>query len=259
MTLIHKLDTERVTEESSGYWSVGQRLKVGKIISHKGKEEDELLLQPQGIAHLISEEIIDLPNNVCAFAHVMTRKCNDGLLTLNIGVIDPGWRNHVSTAILNFGSQPRLLKKGDEFLRITFHKIDGPPSAPSKRENEDIASYCSSVKRRASSGFGRHFLNIKKLVSEASKKENERLRDTLLKYIPIAAFSLAFFALMVTVGVGAITRYFATDNSEISKLSVRLEQMEQRIKSQEMRTKDSNFSKENTSNTKRPETEEIAK
>ncbi|WP_425480623.1 dCTP deaminase domain-containing protein [Arenimonas daejeonensis] len=181
---------------------MGDVLTIGKIVTHKGTEVDSLVLEPQGIAHLVSKEIVELPDDTCAFAHVLTRLCNQGLLTLNIGVVDPGWRNHVSTAILNFSSERRLLEKGQKFIRLSYHRLDSVDvHAPGESNNYPTSKYCQDVRARAVNEFGKHFLGIKQLVGKASEKETTRLRDALLKYIPIAAFSLAFFAMMVTVGV----------------------------------------------------------
>jgi|SRR6185437_10044022 len=191
-------------------WKAGQTLTIGTIVDYKGEKHDSLILEPQGIAHLISDEEICLPQDVCALAHVLTRKCNDGLLTLNIGVIDPGWSGKISTPILNFSSSKQLLSKGDKFIRVTFHRVGMETSIPSANgvsPSED--DYVRSVRSRAVNSFGQYFLNIRYLVNQLASKENARLRSTLLKYIPIAAFSLAVFAFFVTLGGLYATRLVA--------------------------------------------------
>jgi len=231
-------------------WKVGQIIKIGKIINHKGRAVDSLVLEPQGIAHLISEEDVNLPPDICALAHVLTRKCNQGLLTLNIGVVDPGWEGKISTSVLNFSSEKRLLTKGDSFMRLTFHRVQMEPGSEGVRSELSPRilsdSYQRDVSSRAVDCFGKHFLNIQQLVGHASKKENARLRDAMLRYLPIAAFSLAFFALLVTVGGVVATRALSqnrqtpnipgsSSDAELSRLSAKVVELESLVKSQSAR------------------------
>ncbi|NOT88394.1 MAG: hypothetical protein HOP03_09435 [Lysobacter sp.] len=212
-----------------GSRKVGQILHIGKIINHKGECVDSLTLEPQGIAHLISAECVHLPDEVCGLAHVLTRVCNDGLLTLNIGVVDPGWKNNLSTPVLNFSSERRLLQVGQPFIRLSFHQIQNAHDIESKRYiNSPPQDYVREIRARAAGSFGKSFLNIKQLVGKASKKENARFKETMLKYLPIGAFSLAFFALMVTIGIATIARLSSngTQAEAIKRLEEKVNDLE---------------------------------
>lgn len=216
--------------DGKGSWKIGQILEIGKIINHKGDTVSSLMLEPQGIAHLISSKCVHLPDNVCGLAHVLTRMCNEGLLTLNIGVVDPGWNNHLSTPVLNFSSERRLLQVGDPFIRITYHEISEASGSDRRSEipNGPSEDYDRVIRARAVGGFGKSFLNINQLVGKASRKENARFKEAMLKYVPIGAFSLAFFALMVTIGVATVARLVGdSKQSEVLvHLSERLEKLE---------------------------------
>ncbi len=212
-----------------GSWKVGQILHIGKIINHKGESVESLVLEPQGIAHLISAECVHLPDEVCGLAHVLTRVCNDGLLTLNIGVVDPGWKNNLSTPVLNFSSEKRLLQTGQAFIRLSFHGIHSSEGSKGDRKiNSTGLDYEREIRARAAGNFGKSFLNIKQLVGKASKKENARFKEAMLKYLPIGAFSLAFFALMVTIGIATIAR-LSSDSSHaeaIRRLEKKIDNLE---------------------------------
>lgn len=239
MTLIQPQIIDGKTQFSNvnheGFWKVGQILTIGEIVTHKGVAVESLMLEPQGIAHLVSKECVHLPETVCGLAHVLTGMCNKGLLTLGIGVIDPGWENRLSTPVLNFSSERRLLQVGDQFIRITFHRICAEPGVIISGKDKNVAGgggnkgeedYKREVRARAVGNFGKNFLNIKQLVGQASKKEGARLKETMLKYLPIGAFSLAFFALLVTVGIATVVR-FASDSRDAEILK-RLESLDQR-------------------------------
>ena len=76
--------------------NAGYDLRIGTLISRDEKntskcQKDVVDLAPQGIAAAISKEIIKLPLDVCAYVSVKTSLCRDGVLAINIGIIDPGW------------------------------------------------------------------------------------------------------------------------------------------------------------------------
>lgn len=228
MTLVHPRPSGGSAADE--IWSVGLRVNIGRIIDHNGREVESLLIRPQGIAHVVSEEPICVPDGYCAFAHVLTRSCNEGLLTLNIGVIDPGWNNYISTSVLNFSAESRLLQKGQPFMRLTFHEIKMLGQKGEGRNNDKPEDYLSSVKVRAAQDFGKYFLNVRALIAKASQKETQRIKDTSLKYLPIGAFGLTIFALLVSLGVGVAGRLAsqsgnAETNRRLDALDGRLEQL----------------------------------
>src|ERR1051325_451384 len=98
-------------------------VSIHQIIAPDGSPVSSYKLPPMGTVEVISLERLWLPADICALAHVKTSLCNDGLLTLNTGIVDPGWRGRVSSFILNFSKNDHLLTTGDVFLRISFHKL----------------------------------------------------------------------------------------------------------------------------------------
>ena len=102
-------------------------LSVGKIISVEGKEVSEFRLKPPGIVEIISHEKVKLPKDVVGYAMVKTSLCNEGILALNIGVVDPGYQGYLSTTLLNFGNKEFLLNINDVFLRLTFLECYSSP------------------------------------------------------------------------------------------------------------------------------------
>jgi len=76
------------------------------IVKRDGKAEtftDDCDLLPQGIVAVVSEEVVKLPADVCAFASVKTGLCREGVVAINVGLIDPGWEGPISSVMLNFG------------------------------------------------------------------------------------------------------------------------------------------------------------
>src|SRR5450830_549060 len=75
---------------------------VGEIIFCGRKiEEDEFTLPSRGVVWVISKEVFTLPSNITGLATLRTTWTHDGVLALNVGVIDPGWNGPVATALVN--------------------------------------------------------------------------------------------------------------------------------------------------------------
>jgi deoxycytidine triphosphate deaminase len=109
----------------SSYRSISYDVRVGKVVGYKKgevKTQKDWVLRPQGIVEVISKEKITLPANVVGIAMVRTRLCNEGILPLNIGIVDPKYSGHVSATLLNFSKVDYPLAAGEVFLRLTFHE-----------------------------------------------------------------------------------------------------------------------------------------
>jgi deoxycytidine triphosphate deaminase len=180
-------------------------LSVGTIISVEGKEEEgEYWLKPQGIVEIISRERVKLPKDVVGYVMVKTSLCNQGILALNIGIVDPGYEGFLSTTLLNFGKNKFLLRINDVFLRLTF--LDCYISPRSNRPSP--VGYRDYVrgKREKMENFPETFLNLEATVQEASEPLFEDLKKKLIFWVPVGAFALALFAFLVTLGVNYTSR-----------------------------------------------------
>jgi deoxycytidine triphosphate deaminase len=96
------LRTDRVKELNlideaipSNYRASSYDPSIWKIITPEGEEVDSYKLPPMGIVEVISRERFRIPPKMCCLAHVKTSLCNEGLLTLNTGIIDPSWNGRV--------------------------------------------------------------------------------------------------------------------------------------------------------------------
>ncbi|MBZ9769428.1 hypothetical protein LB526_21950 [Mesorhizobium sp. CA6] len=140
---------------------------VGCIIE-RGSEikAESYKLPPRGIVWVISAEIFNLPNDVTGLATLRTTWTHEGVLTLNVGVVDPGWHGPLAAMLVNFGNSDFTVSKGDPFLRIMFHthkKVTAPPVV------RDMATYKREITTK-SRMFSNTFLNMDSLVSEVSEK-----------------------------------------------------------------------------------------
>ena len=187
------------------YQEASYDLTVGAIVCPDGETgREQFPLKPQGIVKVISLEEITLPPNVMAYVHVKTALCNEGVLALNIGIVDPRWSGPLQSALLNFGKVTHRIHKGDVFGRITFHQTDEPAKL-TERELSELKQRLTVtedvVKRRAQSDVDKFlaedFLDFSNTVKAAAKEATAEYRNTLLWYAPALALLLAIFTYLL--------------------------------------------------------------
>src|SRR2546422_11284356 len=93
--------------------------RIGKILTPNGEELTTYVLPPLGTVEVVSIEEFRLTGDVAGYATVKTSLCNNGILAINIGLLDPLWKGPISSTLINFGKQAYLLQAEAEFLRLT--------------------------------------------------------------------------------------------------------------------------------------------
>jgi hypothetical protein len=149
----------------------------------------------QGIAEVVSQERVCVPHDISGFALVKTSLFNEGLLALNIGIIDPGWNGKISSFLTNFGKNDRLLTKGDVFLRLTFHPLNETSFLVQPVAKND-ADYILEKRRSMTLRFAPSFLNISAHTDEAFRKHLNRI----LGYVSFAALVIAVIVFFLNAG-----------------------------------------------------------
>jgi deoxycytidine triphosphate deaminase len=88
------------------YRGASYDLHIGTIIDPTGEATRAYTLPAQGIVEVISRETVSIPKNIAGFATVKTSLCNEGILAINIGIVDPLYSGLVSSFLINFGKIP---------------------------------------------------------------------------------------------------------------------------------------------------------
>jgi deoxycytidine triphosphate deaminase len=182
-----------------GFRAVSYDLHVGRIIDPDGKTRASYRIPPQGIVEVIAKERVALPDDVVGHVSVKTSLCNDGLLALNIGIVDPAYQGKVSSFLVNFGKNPYMLSVGEAFLRATFerlHRASSFTKAVSKTDEE----YTRERRKQVVSGFGRTFLNTEEVIDKFVEESMGRIRARFIGYVSAAAFVLAVMTFLINFG-----------------------------------------------------------
>ena len=87
------------------------------------ERSEEIVIPPQGIFVVISQEKVKMPEDVCGYALPKTRLSEEGILILNTGIIDPLYEGFVSGTLINFRKTNYIIKRGMPFLRLIFEQV----------------------------------------------------------------------------------------------------------------------------------------
>ncbi len=183
----------------ANYRAASYDLRIGMLIDSSGHILDSYTVPPQGIVEVISEETVRVPRNVSGFAMVKTGLCQEGMLALSIGIIDPGFEGKISSFLVNFSKRERLLQKGEVFLRTVFHELTGDPEAemPRPLDNETLKM---QRRKAAVERFDSTFLSIDQLASKSAEQVFSKYKNRMLGYVSAAALGLAILTFLVNFG-----------------------------------------------------------
>jgi dUTPase len=123
-------------------------------------DEGACFLEPREMVWVLSQEEFNMPANVTGIATLKTAFTKDGILALNVGIIDPLFKGPISTALINFSDRPRPIKIGDRFFRLIFFEHDDVESFHLGDESINRDMYLRDLKNKSYADFAPSFLNI---------------------------------------------------------------------------------------------------
>jgi len=143
--------------------TIGSIIPIGKQVDSKKKQisrEGGCFLEPREMVWGLSKEEFDMPGNVTGLATLKTAFTKDGILALNVGIIDSLFKGPISTALINFSDRPRPIRIGDRFFRLVFLEHDDVSCFHSESENIDRDQYLRDLGNKSYADFAPSFLNI---------------------------------------------------------------------------------------------------
>src|ERR1700738_3518011 len=137
-------------------------LRVGTIFREglpiKG-EPGQAILQPGDIVSLFTLEELDLPDDIAATAFAINAMSSQGILVLNPGHIDPGFKGPLTVRAINLRATSKPIDLGARVFTVIFERLPKSTSRPSpaiadsrqERENKfsemDVAQNPHSIAR----------------------------------------------------------------------------------------------------------------
>lgn len=210
---------------SKGLRSTTYDATIGEIFGSDGTkvEKDIYMLAPRGIAWIVSAETYCLPQNVTGITTLKTGWTKQGVLTLTVGIVDPGYKGPLSTQVINFSKKNFMMQKGAPFFRTAFfsHEKSNVPT----RDEVPRHIYETQV-QKSTTDFSATFLNMDTLASELTEKMFA-LPRWAFKFA-IVAMVLGVFGIIVSLGID-ISKNISAKDAKIDALEERLKAAEEKI------------------------------
>ena len=204
----------------SGWRATTYDSTIGKIVSTEGVRGDgTYLLKPRAIVWVMSRERFTLPSTVTGITTLRTRLTRAGLLTLTVGIVDPEYDGHLSTAVINFGKRDFRLRIGDRLFRTVFFSYDPAPTKPWRVTSEDYE--CRVVDDTLA--FSESFLTIDTLARDLTPKILSIPRIGL--WVAVIGTGLAFFVFVASLAAPPLIGW----THQMYQNTARLELLEQRM------------------------------
>ena len=149
--------------------TVGEIVPIGKKAIRARRKDPQIspyFLEPREMVWVLSKEEFNMPPTVTGFATLRTTFTKQGILALNVGIIDPFFKGPISTALINFSDRPREIRVGDKFFRIAFLEHSDVTLFHKGNENAERATYIRQLENVSYADFSPNFLNIPKFDDE---------------------------------------------------------------------------------------------
>jgi hypothetical protein len=180
-------------------------------------------LQPGGTVRVVSKELLKLPEGITGHALLKNALCTHGILAINIGVIDPCFEGPISSILINFGKEDFVVKQGDPFLRISFHRC--PPSSKAKPAKYDRQQYISLAKTEVEAYMAPTFLNVEVTAAKAADRAFVSFKEGLVVWATLVAVLLAVIAIFAPLGASFVDRRLAAhEQRDLQLEQLQLEQ-----------------------------------
>jgi deoxycytidine triphosphate deaminase len=184
--------------------TVGEIIAIGKdaVRARRKKHLTTYYLEPREMVWVLSKEEFELPKDVTGLATLRTTFTKQGILALNVGIIDPFFKGPISTALINFSDRPRRIDVGEKFFRIAFFEhADVTEFKPPHDEALSRDDYIKNLESVSFSDFAPSFLNIPAFDDQFYEKKfwsilySGIIRNKWVSFPAIAVMILVFLFL----------------------------------------------------------------
>ena len=150
--------------------TIGDIIPIGKgglALRRKPEGLSSYVIDPREMVWILSNEEFKMPADVTRIATLRTAFTQQGMLALNVGIIDSLFEGPISTALINFSDVPREIKVGTPFFRVVFFDHSDVSEFHPKNESRIRKEYLKDLERQSlGSDFPQNFLNIPKLDNQ---------------------------------------------------------------------------------------------
>lgn len=199
-------------------------LTIDRMFNEQGDDLGaSYLLKPGEMVMVTTTDVFNLPSDVTALVSCKTTLTHQGVWAITVGIVDPCYVGPISTTLVNFGSNARLLKRDTAFLRAAFFKHKDTGGCPAKNPDDETRAYLTRA-QQMSVGFKRTFLDQHSIEKAAGDKAFDRMKNGALVWAGLIAL---IFTGMQTLSIAADRYVFSP--SLVSASSERLQSISERL------------------------------
>jgi deoxycytidine triphosphate deaminase len=188
--LLENADIGKI-EGASYDLAVGDEYYCGGKIKTLSTKEPFILIEPYDYAIVTSKENANLPRDVVGRFDLSVGLFCQGVILSNGPQVDPGFRGKLFCLLFNTSNSPVILKRGEHYATLEFHKLFEPTAAylGKHQEKYEIIYYLPSTTLQGG-------INQLKIELEEIKRENRNMQGYFLS---IASLILAMIVILLTI------------------------------------------------------------
>jgi dUTPase len=200
--------------------TVGSVVRCGVVVN-----DMPFVLKPRHIVWVVSTETFDMGDTTTGLATLKTQWTHQGILALNVGVVDPGWNGPLAAAVVNLSNSDFPIAIGDPFFRIIFHEHTSIPANNLKAITVTRQDYVRQIVVHSKS-YAKTFLDMDQLSRSVADQVLGLPRWGLILSVFAVVFGL--FAISIPVAVAIWTDGHG-DKAKIAVLEKQVLDIEKKI------------------------------
>ena len=164
------------------------------------KERQSFVIPPGHFGFLLTEEVLNIPDDALGFVSIATKVKFSGLVNISGFHVDPGYKGRLIFAVFNAGPKAVSIRQGDQIFRLWMASLDHPDSRPRRKDGfMDIPS-------EVANNIG---TNLESLQSLSKRLETLNNHVTILKWVAGVAVGL-FIAMGAATFAPAFVNYWTS-------------------------------------------------
>ena len=137
-----------------------------------GNVQPTVTVQPGQMIFIVTREDISMPRHLCGTVYSRNSLALAGILALNAGHVDPGYKGPIAIRLINLRATPWTLTLGAAIFTITFQTVDPNPSDPAYDCREETQeSVISRVRGTADAALSNALYDL--YQTDVEKRLNE--------------------------------------------------------------------------------------
>jgi deoxycytidine triphosphate deaminase len=188
--------TEDNLKNSTCDLTIGEFYPMGEQSNEVVKGLNEVWIEPSSMLAVRTKEHVVLPETVTGIATLVTSLTHEGLLCLNVGVVDPGYDGHLSAFLVNFSRRPRKIALNDRLFRVLFFEHDQLTNCKPWINSKD--DYHKFLNGKAQNEFATTFLDVDGITALAENSAWKVVLNAVLnRWIAPVSLFIAVISMII--------------------------------------------------------------